>query len=53
MNKNELSSHIADELERKARVNKMAKVNLAEEYYKGYEQACEDFARMLRQSKED
>lgn len=49
MNLTELSDSIADQLEREAKRVKKEQLLAAEEYYKGYIQACEDFAGNLRQ----
>ena len=50
MNITELSNSIADELEHRASAEKNKKVKAAEDYFKGYIQACEDFAGQLRRS---
>lgn len=49
MNITELTNSIADQLEHNAALEKNKKVRDAEQYYKGYVDACEEFGRLLRQ----
>lgn len=49
MNISEMANAIADQLEHKATIEKNKKVSNAEQYYKGYVDACEEFGRQLRQ----
>lgn len=49
MNITEMTNAIADQLEHNAAIEKNKKVSNAEQYYKGYVDACEEFGRQLRQ----
>lgn len=46
-------SDIRNELEHDAVSRKNEKIKEAEEFYKGYVEACEDFCRRLTQPEED
>lgn len=48
MNITEVTNSIADQLEHNAVLEKNKKVRDAEQYYKGYMDACEEFGRLLR-----
>lgn len=50
MNITEITNTIADQLEHKALIEKNKKTRDAEQYYKGYVDACEEFGKLLRQN---